>query len=94
MIFKLRAQLIGGVERVVFDDDAPEFLHCEKCCYVLGAVRQQNRHPVPCTHAKFLQAGGCGAHLSVEFAVGLPFTKEACRWLIGIARHIGLVDIT
>ena len=76
VIGELVGEFILGVERIVLDDDRPEPQHGVKDHDMLGAVRQDDRHPITARNAEILQGGRRNAHAPAKVRKsGLP-TEE------------------
>ncbi len=79
VVLELVAQLAGGVERVVLDDDRPEPQHRVERDDVLRAVRQHDRDPVAMRHTEAAQALGGAVDLLAQVAVGRGGAEELER---------------
>ena len=87
VVTELVGHLGRGVERVVLDDDGSEPEHGVERDDVLGAVRQDERHPVARTDAEPTQAFGRHVDLAPELGVGQLGAEELERRTVAVGGH-------
>ena len=93
MVLELWAQLVGGVERVVLDDNTADLLHSKEGGDVLRAVRQHDRHAVTRANAKGFQTCGGAAHLAIELAKRLGAAEEPGGGVVAVGGQVVVVKI-
>ena len=93
MVGELVGEFILGIERIVLDDDRPEPQHGVKDDDMLGAVRQDDRHPITAGNAETLQGGRRNAYAPAKVREGGLPTEEIEGNLIAERFHGGVEHV-
>ena len=93
VVFELWAQLVGGIEGVVFHHDTADEVDGVVRRDMLRAVRQHDGHPITWSHAERFEPGRCAAHVAVKLPIRLRAAEKPGRRFVGVACEVVLVEL-